>query len=135
MAMTFGELIGEAVRRGIKSIEESEYESHKKRGAIAGFKRCLKLGSIEQFQAELQRCEEQCRFFRDQDDHHLYWEQRMFQAQVEYIYKLLCAAYHINCIPGFEKLPDPYVSAMHAYSTIVGVQGMTAEQVKDFWKS
>jgi hypothetical protein len=142
---TLTKIIQEAVRRGKAEVLKVGYAPHKERGALAGFDKCLRLGSIEQFQAELERCEEDCAQKREirvkgrgkQDEQKQledYWEARLFQAQVAHTYNLLCAVYHINKIPGYEKLPAMWVSAARLYAMIVGAKGMSPEEVENFLK-
>ena len=131
--MDFKELIEKAIEDGITEVKTVGYDSKKEAAAIAGFEKCHSLGSIEQFQAELERCNILELGMRDA--HHEeedkqkqealledYWAQRYFTLQIEHVYKLLCAAYHINNIPGYKTLPAPYARSIKQYGDIVGVK-------------
>ena len=131
--MDFKNLIERAIEDGIAEVKTAGYEKKKEAGAIAGFEKCRNLGSIKQFQAELDRChklEHEMRdaHYEEKDKQKQevmledYWAQRYFTLQVEHVYKLLCAAYHVNNIPGHENLPDPYCRSIEQYAKIVGVK-------------
>lgn len=125
--MTPTELITIAVERGIAGVQSCNYDQCKERGAIAGFKRCLELTDIQAYKDELAVRHDHEDKWRtnwnsEVDDLNVFWEYRYFTLQVEYIYRLLCAAYHINKYPGYEELPAPYARSILAYSQIVGVK-------------
>lgn len=126
--MTIKELIEKAVEMGIKDIHELDYTELQKRGAIAGFEKCRNLGSLEQFEAELEKCERKHIRLRSQKHKEgeqsldEYWEHRWYTIQIEHVYQLMCAAYIINKLPGYQRLGDPYMSAIMQYAKIVGVK-------------
>lgn len=136
--MTMTEFIQAAVEAGIAEVKEAGHKPHEERGALAGFEKCRKLGSIEQFEAELDRCRQEEIRLRDKrrerrdvyssikgrSDANSYWEQRYFTLQVEHVYKLLCFAARHNRWPGHERLLDLYCNSARAamqYAKIVGV--------------
>jgi hypothetical protein len=133
--MTFTELITKAVEMGIREVETCDaygkHNAYKKEGAIAGFQKCLKLGSIEQFEAELDKCEKLEAKMREEKAKNKdklyedYWRQRSYTAQVEHVYGILCFASRYNKWPGHERLPTLKCNSTRAamqYSRIVGVK-------------
>jgi hypothetical protein len=110
--MNLTEFIGKAVKRGIASVQRDDrMEHYKKEAAIKGFVKCLRLGTIEQFEAELERCHEEQDRLRKASERQksgidLYWAQRYFTLQVEHVYGLLCFAARHNNWPNNERYPD-----------------------------
>lgn len=95
--MTIEELRDEVIRRGregaIRDYSGPERE-HKLRGALNGFARAEKIALMpEQWEAEIAALEEKGNDMRRKQQPEGYWEHRCYQAEIEWVFSVLCIAW------------------------------------------
>jgi hypothetical protein len=127
--MDMRKFVKRAVEIGIKGINATDLPDFKKKASIEGFKRCLTLGSLEQFEAALGECQEEQEKTRKSAERHksgfdMYWYKRYITIQIEHVYGVLCFASHYNKWPGYQRLPKQYTHSARmgiAYAHIMKV--------------
>ena len=129
--MNVGDLIDRLVEDGIASVKsDAHLTDAKKQASIEGFELCRGMKTLEQVEAELDRCtslQEVARAeIKPQTEDGLagYWHRRFVTIQVEHVFGVLCVAARHNRWPGNERLPDHLALSGHktmCYARIAGL--------------